>query len=212
MNLKQALFCCVVLLLSLTSAAQTRKFKIPQAIRNLNTIKVAERDSVEFLSPEERDSIDYLSSSGGKYVANDSTARFVVLNAKHNGMDITPWAIENGVFTVFYNSGEQPCMANVCQGGDSQSWGPIYNISEEKFIEHLESGDYDAEEYKFLWNYKNTYDDKSGTCQVTFKKTYQPQGVVSVLKMETGLHDVTEYTGYMDGTLDFSKIDAKNPE
>jgi len=213
----------MALLMGLTSVAQNKKIITPgqnNAISKAATTKKVDGKKVDGKKQgpnvgsksqvAKREGVQPSSSANGRYVITDNAARFVVLNAKKNGVDVTAWAIENGVFTVFYNSGEQPCMANVCLGGDSQSWGPIYNLTKEKNVEHDELANHDAEVYKFLWNYTNTYDDKTGTCRVTFKKIYKPQGVVSVLKMVTESLDVTEYTGYMEGTVDLSKIGLTN--
>ena len=80
-------------------------------------------------------------------------ARFYVTHASYNGNDITEWAVNRKVFTVFYS---------------------------------------------------NSYDSKKGTCKVQFLKIYKPQGVVSKLKLITEALDVTEYIGYMEGSIDFS--------
>ena len=50
----------------------------------------------------------------------------------------------------------------------------------------------------------NSYDSKKGTCKVQFLKIYKPQGIVSKLKLITETLDVTEFIGYMEGSIDFS--------
>ena len=37
-------------------------------------------------------------------------------------------------------------------------------------------------------------------------KVYKPQGVVSKLKFISRSEDITEYTGYMKGTIDFGNF------
>ena len=50
-------------------------------------------------------------------------ARFYVTHASHNGNDITEWAVNRKVFTVFYTINDEPYMANVSDVDDDQSWG-----------------------------------------------------------------------------------------
>ena len=64
--------------------------------------------------------------------------------------------------------------------------------------------DYKVDIFYFNWNYSNNYDSKKGTCKVQFLKIYKPQGIVSKLKLITEALDVTEYIGYMEGSIDFS--------
>ena len=115
-------------------------------------------------------------------------ARFYVTHASHNGNDITEWAVNRKVFTVFYTINDEPYMANVSDVDDDQSWGKVYKV----------------DIFYFNWNYSNSYDSKKGTCKVQFLKIYKPQGIVSKLKLITEALDVTEYIGYMEGSIDFS--------
>lgn len=132
-------------------------------------------------------------------------AKFIVTNAKENGTDITYQVVnQGGAYTVFYSVGEQTYMANYMQKHDTQSWGPIYDFNKKTTPETTTS--YETQEYSFSWNYSNSYDSKTGTCKCVLTKIVKPQGIVSVLKMVTESLDVIEYTGYMEGTVDFSKF------
>lgn len=131
-------------------------------------------------------------------------ARFYVTHATNNGQDITEWSVNSKMFTVFYTIGDELYMANVSENSDEQSWGKIWGF--ENKTKEESSTEYKADIFYFNWNYSNSYDAKRGTCKVQFLKIYKPQGVVSVLKLITESLDVTEYTGYMDGSIDFSNF------
>lgn len=131
-------------------------------------------------------------------------ARFYVTHATNNGQDITEWSANSKMFTVFYTIGDELYMANVSENSDEQSWGKIWGF--ENKTKEESSTEYKADIFYFNWNYSNSYDAKRGTCKVQFLKIYKPQGVVSVLKLITESLDVTEYTGYMDGSIDFSNF------
>lgn len=131
-------------------------------------------------------------------------ARFYVTHANHNGDDITEWAVNRKVFTVFYTIGDEHYIANVSETDDEQSWGKIWGFKNETRKES--STNYKADIFYFNWNYSNSYDSKNGTCKVQFLKIYKPQGIVSMLKLVTESLDVTEYIGYMDGSIDFSNF------
>lgn len=131
-------------------------------------------------------------------------ARFYITHASHNGQDITEWAISRKTYTVFYTIEDEPYIANVSGVNDEQSWGRIWGLKNETREET--STNYKADIFYFNWNYSNSYDSKNGTCKVQFFKIYKPQGIVSMLKLVTESLDVTEYIGYMDGSIDFSNF------
>lgn len=128
-------------------------------------------------------------------------ARFYVTHATENGQDITEWSTYSKAFTVFYTIGNELYMANVSENNNEQSWGKIWGF-ENKTKEET-STEYKADIFYFNWNYSNNYDTKSGTCKAQFFKIYKPQGIVSKLKLVTESLDIIEYTGYMDGSIDF---------
>lgn len=128
-------------------------------------------------------------------------AKFYVTHATHNGVDITEWAINRKIFTVFYEVDNEIYMANVSGINNEQSWGRIYGGSNETQKET--STKYRTDILYFNWDYTNNYDSKSGTCKVQFIKIYKPQGIVSKLKFITESLDITEYIGYMEGSINF---------
>ena len=131
-------------------------------------------------------------------------AKFNVTHAVSNGDDITEWAVNSNVYTVFYILNGQLFMANYAERDDTQSWGRIWGLHEQTEPETLSN--YKTDIFYFNWDYKNSYDSKTGTCKAQLLKIYKPQGVVSVLKLITESLDVTEYTGFMEGTIDFSNF------
>lgn len=131
-------------------------------------------------------------------------ARFYVLEATMNGFDITSQVVNNKAYTVFYETDEGLLyMANVWERTDSQSWGPIFNVEYEHYPET--SSVYESDEFVFDWAFSNSYDTKRGICEVSFSKIYKPEGIVSVLTLREDSGDVTVYTGYMKGSVNFSK-------
>lgn len=61
-----------------------------------------------------------------------------------------------------------------------------------------------ADYFHFNWQYTNDYDSDKGTSMVSVIRIYKPQGVVIILKMLTESLELFVYTGYMEGSLDFS--------
>ncbi len=134
-------------------------------------------------------------------------AKFNILDASHNGVDVTPDILEAGAYTVFYTIAEDGLMymANVWPNNESQSFGPMYGVQTEKVEETYEN--YAADYFYFNWRYNNTYNDESGTAAVEVIKIYKPQGVAFTIKIVSEELDVIIYKGYMEGTVDFSVYD-----
>lgn len=148
---------------------------------------------------------DSNSNSNKQSDKQELIAKFIVTSAKNNGYDVTQQVVnQGGAYTVFYSVGNETYMANYMEKKDSQSWGVIYDFTSETTEETSEA--YKTDVFKFSWNYQNSYDSKTGTCKCSLTKVYKPQGIVSILKMVTESLDVIEYTGYMDGSVDFSKF------
>lgn len=131
-------------------------------------------------------------------------ARFYVLEATVDGIDVTSQIVNNNVYTVFYETEDEMLyMANVWERHNSQSWGPIFNVDYEHYPET--SSKYESDEFIFDWAFSNSYDSKRGICGVTLTKIYKPEGIISILTLREDSGKVTVYTGYMEGTLNFSK-------
>jgi hypothetical protein len=139
----------------------------------------------------------------GQTESQKTLAKFIITDAKSNGQDITPILLEAEAYTVFYTSGDDGLvyMANVWPKNNSQSFGPMYGVQAENIEETYEN--YEADFFYFNWQYKNTYDGKTGTAKVQVVKVYKPQGVTFTLKIIPEDLDVIVYKGFMEGTVDF---------
>lgn len=137
--------------------------------------------------------------------SRNNYVKFYVTSATSNGVDITPQVLEMGLFTVFYEADDGSlCMANYCERNDTQCYGGVYNLTHENYPRSRDH--YEMDVWYFSWSYYNDYDRGRGTCQCEFIKIYKPQGVVSSLRMVTPSLDILEYTGYQEGSLDFSRF------
>ncbi|RTL14093.1 MAG: hypothetical protein EKK56_02250 [Flavobacteriaceae bacterium] len=134
----------------------------------------------------------------------ETLAKFIITDATMNGVDVTPTLLSNKAYTVFYTSDNDGLiyMANVWPKSNSQSYGPMYSIENQKKRETYET--YEADIFYFNWRYINTYDNKKGTAKVQVIKIYKPQGVAFTVKIIPENLDITIYKGYMEGTIDFS--------
>lgn len=145
-----------------------------------------------------------LISNGVLAQRQETLAKFIITDATMNGVDATPTILSNKAYTVFYKSDNDGLiyMANVWPKSNSQSYGPMYSIENQKKRETYET--YEADVFYFNWRYINTYDNKKGTAKVQVIKIYKPQGVAFTVKIIPENLDITVYKGYMEGTIDFS--------
>jgi hypothetical protein len=133
--------------------------------------------------------------------------KYIITDAKMNGVDVTQEILEAEAFTVFYmyENEEGLHMANVWPKKNSQSYGFASSFIIEYKKDTYEG--YKADYYSFDWHYTNDYDQKTGTAKVSVIEVFEPQGVVLIMKMITDDSDEIEYMGYMEGELDFSTFD-----
>ena len=134
-------------------------------------------------------------------------AKFIITDAKYNGVDNTSILLNAEAFIIFYTTGtdELLYMANVRPYSNSQSFGPIYKVESKNREESDEY--YKTDFIYFNWQYANTFNDKTGTAQVQVTKIYKPQGVEFVIKIIPENLDEAIYKGDMNGTIDFSIYD-----
>jgi len=134
----------------------------------------------------------------------ETLSQFIILDASHNGNDITETILEQKGYLVFYtNNDNNLYMANVWPINDTQSFGRLYNTEYKKSKESYEG--FEADVFNFKWRYINTYDTKKGTASVELLKIYKPQGVAFKITIIPEDLDVLIYKGYMEGTLDLNK-------
>jgi hypothetical protein len=141
----------------------------------------------------------------GLFAQNQETlAKFVITDASDNGNDITPHILKEGAYIVFYTSDNDGLiyMANCWPKSNSQSFGPMYSVENEKKRETYDT--YEADFFYFNWRYNNSYDSKKGTAKVQLIKIYKPQGVAFIVKIIPENLDILIYKGYMEGSINFS--------
>lgn len=130
-------------------------------------------------------------------------AKFIILDVTDNGRTRI---MKDEAFFVFYQNGDGKIyLANVWPDAGSQSYGPIYRISEEEAEETMDT--YKTFTSYFNWSYANSYDDNRGTAKIALTKVYKPQGIIFSLAMITEDLDVSVYKGYMENSLNLEYFD-----
>lgn len=128
-------------------------------------------------------------------------ATFEINDARNNGDDITPDALDEEAKLVLYKTldGKEIMFSNYRTKSQSQSYGRIYSITkEEKAATETEYG---YALYNFKWSYKNSYDDKEGTAKIRLLLVYKSQGVYFECAILPENLDVLLYKGRMEGDL-----------
>lgn len=128
-------------------------------------------------------------------------AKFIIQDAKHDGVDITEQSISNGSYLAFYTTkgSDDVYFCNIMSKANTQSYGRIFEFDGGKQSES--DAEYKHEKWKFRWSYINTYDERKGTAKVTIYKIYKPKGIAFKCVIVTENLDELEYNGYMEGSL-----------
>lgn len=123
---------------------------------------------------------------------------FKVTNAKYNGVDRGSEPLTNDCAMHFYvNNDGEFSFSNHWRVQDSQSYGVIYGMKKTDTQETENS--YASTEYKFTWNYFNTYDDKTGSAMITFTIIYIDDVIKFTCKMLVlDTNDIYEYKGFLE--------------
>lgn len=162
-------------------------------------------------STNDNNEIENKSSSYSKnnqqYFNQNTIAKFTITNGKDDNEDISNFLLAQDAFIVFYiNENDKLIyMANVWPRNNSQSYGPLYNLKQNKQETTYER--YHADIYSFNWRYSNDYNDKTGIAKVQIIKISKPQGITYSVKIILEDDRVLEYKGNMDNIVDFSKFD-----
>lgn len=136
-----------------------------------------------------------------KKPSQEAFAIFEIFDARDNGTDITPEALEDKAKLVLYKSmdGKEIMFSNFWAKSDSQSSGRIYSVEKEEFPETEKELKHGL--YQFQWSYNNSYDDKKGTAKIRLFVIYKPQGVYFECTVLPENLDVLVYKGRMEGDL-----------
>lgn len=123
---------------------------------------------------------------------------FKITNAKYNGVDQGSEPLTNDCAMHFYlNNDGEFSFSNHWRVQDSQSYGIIYGMKKTDRQETENS--YASTEYKFTWNYFNTYDDKTGSAMITFTIIYIDDVIKFTCKMLVlDTNDIYEYKGFLE--------------
>lgn len=127
--------------------------------------------------------------------------RLIISDARINKVDVTASYLKNNAYFILYsNTGDSTVyFGNIWPNSKSQSYGKIYDIIQTT-SEETETT-YSTKTFSFKWSYIDSYDSKKGTATVKLTLIGKPAGIAFTLYMITETLDVSEYKGYMDGTL-----------
>lgn len=136
-----------------------------------------------------------------KKASQEVFATFEISDARENGDDITPEAVEDQAKLVLCKSmdGKEIMFSNFWAISESQSSGRIYSVQKEVFSETEKELKHDF--YQFQWSYNNSYDDKKGTAKIKLYVIYKPQGIYFECTVLPENLDVLVYKGRMEGDL-----------
>lgn len=130
----------------------------------------------------------------------ETLSKFIITESTINGKDKTDFDINRGGYFVFYkNDKNELCFANYSKYTKDQSYGRVHNLSVKKQKES--SSSYKSDIFNYRWKYYNTYDANTGYATITLIKIYKPQGIAFSLRMILPNLDVSNYKGYMEGSL-----------
>ncbi len=140
----------------------------------------------------------------------DIIVKYIITEGTKNNQDISTILTKAGAYTVFYTLGGDKTLylANVWPNSNSQSYGPIHNVTSEKIEESDEY--YETDIFYFDWQYANNYDGGSGLAKVEAATIHKPEGIFFVIEIITESLDKTIYKGYMEGTLKNNSLDENS--
>jgi hypothetical protein len=141
-----------------------------------------------------------------KKTEKSSPAKYRITESKYNEVDHTAIDLNRGGFFMFLDLDEtgELHLLNLSDESEEYSYGLISKIEQTSSVETADT--YASENFEFKWNYFNTYDEKNGYATVSLTKIFKPQGTIFTLTMVLSNLDIIEYSGYVEGTVDFKKL------
>ncbi len=136
--------------------------------------------------------------------------KYIITESKYNGVDQTAYDLDREGFFSFMeldDSGKLQ-LVNGSVVYDDFSYGPISKIEHTKSVETDE--EYSSDTFKFKWNYSNSYDNVTGYATVKFSRIFKPQGTIFTMTIILPNLDFIEYSGYLEGTVNFDRLNATN--
>jgi len=136
--------------------------------------------------------------------------KYIITESKYNGVDQTAYDLDREGFFAFIEleGSVKIHLVNSSEVYDDFSYGPISKIEYSKSVETDE--EYGSDTFNFKWNYRNSYDDVNGYATVKFKRVFKPQGTIFQMNIILPNLDLIEYSGYLEGTVNFDRLNAIN--
>ena len=153
--------------------------------------------TVMVIADNERDGRTSKPSTTGfaeRYTTKDHVqSRFIIKTAYVRGKDLSEYYRDADAYIVLYDEDETACMAIVMTKKNSQSYGIVTDME----VQHFEATSYSYERdvIKFIWNYKNSYDNNKGEANCRFDVTYKGNEVLFELEYVLSNGDMSRFTG-----------------
>lgn len=127
--------------------------------------------------------------------------QFIISDVRYNKADVTPIYLDAKAYISLYRVKDEETiyMANVWPAKRSQSYGYIYDLKQTSV--DATDDTYKNETLTFKWSYKNDFDNKQGTATIKLGLVYKPTGIAFLMTMITEDLNVTEFKGYVSGSL-----------
>lgn len=139
-----------------------------------------------------------------------SPDRYIITESKFNEVDNTEFDLGREGFLSFIelcDTGELN-LVNSSAINEDFSYGPISKFEFSKSEETKE--EYRNDTFEFKWHYYNSYDDVSGYASAKLIRVFKPQGTIFTLVIVLSNLDVIEYSGHVEGTVNFDRLNATN--
>lgn len=123
---------------------------------------------------------------------------YKVTNYSINGVNYDNLALAGDVSLSFYMCDNNTlCFTNHWRNNNSQSYGGVYSLKTREIPET--STTYAAMEFKFTWQFFNTYDSKRGNAAVTITNIFIGNTVkftAEIIVLDT--NEVLVFKGYLE--------------
>ena len=175
---------------------------VPVGVENISIVEyIPSGDGFYWYGIHINNSTPLVSSTSNSYTGIGSElvgTTFKVTKAIYNGTDRGSEPLQNDCAMHFYVTDDgEFSFSNHWRVQDSQSYGVIYGMKKTDTQETDNS--YASTEYKFTWNYFNTYDDKTGSAMITFTIIYVEDVIKFTCKMLVlDTNEIFEYKGFLE--------------
>lgn len=130
--------------------------------------------------------------------AQNTEVTYKVTNYEVNGVNYDNLALNADVSLSFYMCDDNTlCFTNHWRNNNSQSYGGVYSFKKRDIPETATT--YGASEFKFTWNFFNTYDSKRGKAAVTITNIFIGNTIkftAEIIVLDT--NEVLVFKGYLE--------------